>query len=434
MSRARAALALAVTLLGVTAVPAAAVGPPTPTPVVSAPTTPAPPALQPVGGPRLTGVAPVADVPPGVPLPPGPAGTSYLLADLGSGEVLAAKGPHVRALPASTLKTLTALTVIPLLPTSRRVLAEPGDVVDGSKVGIAPGSSYSVQQLLEGMLLSSGNDAATALARAAGGVPQTVARMQQHARDLGALDTVVKDPSGLDAPGQVTSAYDLALIARAALRLPTFRQVVTTKRVRFPGASRPGAVRTSYEIQNHNSLLFNYPGAIGVKNGYTVAARWTIVGAATRGSRTYVVTALTRTDRSWRPTAALLDWAFRYGQRVRPVGRLVDPGEATAIGPAPPSATSPALPTDPPTDPPSGPVGEGGAGAAGDGQAVAAGPAARSQGLLASSGVRTGVGVGGLSAAALLVLVMALSASARRRRLRAARAARSARRAPRSVP
>ncbi len=425
MSRTRTALALAVTLIWVTAAPAAATSTAapaaamtTPTPAVSGPSALPAPALEPVGGPGLAGVAPVADVPAGVPQPPQPAGTSYLLADLHTGAVLAAKGAHVRALPASTLKTLTALTVIPELSTSQQVVAEPSDVVEGSKVGIAPGSSYSVQQLLEGMLLSSGNDAATALARAAGGVPQTVARMQQRARELGALDTVVKDPSGLDAPGQVTSAYDLALIARAALELPTFRQVVTTKRVRFPGAALPGTIRTSYEIQNHNTLLFNYPGAIGAKNGYTVAARWTVIGAATRGSRSYVVTALTRTDRSWRPTAALLDWAFAYGDRVTPVGRLVDPGEATSASASPAPAVTP-----PASSPTSGRAG------GQRGQAVAAAAAAPSQqqGALSGGSLRTWVGVGGLSAAALLVLVMALSASARRRQLREARAARSAR-------
>ncbi len=321
----------------------------------------------PVGGPGLAGPGVLVDTGPGVPAPPPVAAASYLLADLDSGQVLVAKAPHAPHLPASTLKTLTALTVMPRLDPRTVVTAQPTDVVDGSLVGVVPGLTYTVHQLLQGMMLSSGNDAATALARVAGGeqgVAGTVAAMQQTADHLGARDTVVRDPSGLDAPGQVTSAYDLALIARAALQDPHFEALVTTRRARFPGkpvpppTTKPGPQkakgpgtgtatpgisappkRTSYEIQNHNTLLFNYDGAIGVKNGYTVAARWTIVGAAERDGHRYVVTALKRSDRSWRPTAALLDWAFRYGDSVRPIGRLVAPGEVerTAEQPAPTS-------------------------------------------------------------------------------------------------
>ncbi|MBC7640409.1 MAG: D-alanyl-D-alanine carboxypeptidase [Rhodoferax sp.] len=373
----------------------------------------------PVGGERLTGGAPVYDVPAGVPAPPQLAAASYLLADATTGAVLVAQNPHGRALPASTLKMLTALTVIPLLSPAEHYTAVPGDLVEGTKVGMSPGSSYSVQQLLQGMMLSSGNDAATGLARVAGGVggvEQTVAAMQQNAIGLGALDTVVKDPSGLDAPGQVTSAYDLALIARAALRLPAFDALVATRHVRFPGRAEVGKVRTSYEIQNHNSLLFNYPGAVGVKNGYTVAARWTIVGAATRGGRTYVVTALARADRSWRPTAAMLDWAFAHGTQARPIGHLVEPGEVTSAG-----ATSHGLTASSGgvVVEPSVPVTVGGA-LDRRSASILAGPVPGTQWA-------RWIGAGGLASAFLVVGLLALSAHARQRQLRAARAARSAR-------
>jgi D-alanyl-D-alanine carboxypeptidase (penicillin-binding protein 5/6) len=310
------------------------------------------------------------------------AAASYLLADLDTGDVLVAKAPHATHLPASTLKVLTALTVMPTLDPATEVTAQPDDVVDGSLVGLVPGLTYTVEQLLHGMLLSSGNDAATALARQAGGsegVAGTVTAMQRTARHLGAFDTVVRDPSGLDAPGQVTSAYDLALIAREALRDPHFEALVTTRRVRFPGkpvvarpssgassqgkaapSTSPDAAapprRASFEIQNHNTLLYNYDGAIGVKNGYTVAARWTIIGAAERDGHRYVVTALRRTDRSWRPTAALLDWAFAYGGQVQPVGRLVAPGEleprAGTGAPAGPAALAAAASSGVTTDEP----------------------------------------------------------------------------------
>jgi serine-type D-Ala-D-Ala carboxypeptidase (penicillin-binding protein 5/6) len=312
------------------------------------------PVPPPVGGAGLAGTGVLVDRTSGVPAPPAVAAASYVLADLDTGNVLVAKAPHAPHLPASTLKVLTALTVMPRLDPATVVTAQPEDVVDGSLVGVVPGLTYSVQQLLQGMMLSSGNDAATALARTAGGaqgIAGTVAAMQQVADHLGARDTTVRDPSGLDAPGQTTSAYDLALIAREALRDPHFEALVTTRRVRFPGKpvvakakagpASPGTStspattatpatppkRASFEIQNHNTLLYNYDGAIGVKNGYTVAARWTIVGAAERDGHRYVVTALKRGDRSWRPTAALLDWAFTYGGQVAPVGRLVAPGE-----------------------------------------------------------------------------------------------------------
>jgi D-alanyl-D-alanine carboxypeptidase (penicillin-binding protein 5/6) len=363
--------------------------------------------VPPVGGPGLAGSGVLVDRTSNVPAPPTLAASSYVLADLDTGAVLVAKAPHATHLPASTLKVLTALTVMPRLDPATVVTAEPGDVVDGSLVGMVPGLTYTVHQLLQGMMLSSGNDAATALARVAGGsqgVAGTVATMQQTARDLGARDTVVRDPSGLDAAGQVTSAYDLALIARAALQVPDFEALVTTRRAKFPGkpvkakantvAGSSGttsgpAARASFEIGNHNSLLFNYDGAIGVKNGYTVAARWTIVGAAERDGHRYVVTALRRTDRSWRPTAALLDWAFAYGSQVQPVGRLVSAGELDA-----PRSGDPG---------PASALAVGTTSGAGTGQ----------------SPPRRWVGAAGLAAATVLLSLMALRA--RRLRLVAAR-------------
>jgi D-alanyl-D-alanine carboxypeptidase (penicillin-binding protein 5/6) len=173
----------------------------------------------------------------------------------------------------------------------------------------------------------------------------------------------------------VSSAYDLALFGRAALQSKAFRTYSTTLRVPFPGrvvakptttagvATKPpatatattratppgprlrdatGAVRESYDLSNHNRLLWNYPGTIGVKNGWTDLARRTFIGAAQRGGRTYIVTEMhgLESGTSWRPTAALLDWAFAHGSRARPVGHLVVPGEPL------PTATPTPAPTD----------------------------------------------------------------------------------------
>lgn len=331
-------IAVAVTLLG-----APAEGASTPKP--KAPSTPTLPVLHQrldpsasVGGPKLASMGVVVDRPAWVPAPPTMRDLSWLIADAGTGEVVAAKAPHARLLPASTLKTLTSLVVMPKVSAAGQYTVKPEDVaVDGTRVGLVPGYSYSGKQLFEGMLMSSGNDTAYALARIAGGKEATVAAMNSEAALLGAHDTVARDPSGLDAPGQTSSAYDLALFGRAALQLPAFRTYVTTKQAPFPGRKDKKGKRGSYLIQSHNKLLYNYPGTIGVKNGYTLAAHRTFIAAAKRGTRTYIVSEMYGLDNSWRPTAALLDWAFSYGAKVTPVGRLVAPGEVTT-SPAPTTA------------------------------------------------------------------------------------------------
>src|SRR3954453_15948209 len=134
---------------------------------------------DPVGGPLLTGRGVIAQPLPGAPaLPTRMTSAAWLVADLDTGDVLAARGPHMRYLPASTLKTLTAGTLIPRLDPNELVRASQRDAaVDGSKVGIVPGMRYSVRKLFTAMLVVSGNDAADALAEAAGGVNKTVGLM-----------------------------------------------------------------------------------------------------------------------------------------------------------------------------------------------------------------------------------------------------------------
>jgi D-alanyl-D-alanine carboxypeptidase (penicillin-binding protein 5/6) len=206
---------------------------------------------------------------------------------------------------------------------------------------MVPGQTYTGRQLFQALLMSSGNDAAYALAEAAGGRERVLGEMNANAAHLGAHDTVAKDPSGLDAPGQTSSAYDLALIARAALQLPDFRTYVTTKQADFPALVDPRTKkRKTFKINNHNALLYNYPGTIGVKNGYTEAAHRTFISAVTRGGRTYLLTEMYGLDGSWRPQAAMYDWAFRYAAKARPVGRLVEPGEVTSPPTAPPTAVA----------------------------------------------------------------------------------------------
>jgi D-alanyl-D-alanine carboxypeptidase (penicillin-binding protein 5/6) len=199
-----------------------------------------------------------------------------------------------------------------------------------------PDASYTVHQMFQALFLVSGNDAASALANSAGGIPQTVAAMTATAKSLGALDTTVRNPSGLDAPGQYTSAYDLAVFARAAMARQDFRDYVTTVKAQFPGKMpKPGKVRKTFEIYTQDRLLLNYRGAIGVKTGWTTKARGTFVGAATRGGHTLVATVMHSDLDSWRDSAALLSWGFHNVALAHPVGTLdatSQPGAKGATG------------------------------------------------------------------------------------------------------
>ena len=274
-----------------------------------------------IGGPMLGGRGLV--LPGSAPaLPRGLVAPSWLVADLDTGKVLGARGPHLRYAPASTLKMLTAETLIPKLNPGRLVRPTADDLaVDGSRVGLIATLRYPVRQLFTAMLVVSGNDAANTLASAAGGVAPTVLGMNLEASRLRALDTRAVNPNGLDAAGQVSSAYDLALIARAAMAQPDFRRYVATKHSSVSGPHGP------ISISSHDKLLYNYPGAIGIKNGYTVKAQATFVGAARRGGHTLVVVLLKTRPRYWPEAAALLDWGFAAEKaQTQPVGELVDPG------------------------------------------------------------------------------------------------------------
>jgi serine-type D-Ala-D-Ala carboxypeptidase (penicillin-binding protein 5/6) len=373
----------------------------------------------PVGGPQLSRPGVIVNLAPGVPAPPAVPARAWVLADMTTGTIVAARAPHARLLPASTLKTLTALTLIPTVPADRRIVATDADVrADGTRVGMLTGSSYTAGQLFQGLLMASGNDAAYALARVgggAGGVRQTLRAMNARAAQLGAFDTVARDPAGLDRPGQSSSPYDLALIGRAAMQLPDFRRYVTTKSTSFPGGKGPdGKARRAFLINNHNRLLYNYPGTIGIKNGYTLAAKQTFIGAASRGGHTYLVTEMAGTNGSWRPTAALLDWAFAHGAHVAPVGRLVQPGSVPRPAGSAAGGAAPSDPRDPSAD--AGRAPDPGAGGDTSAPPAGAGPrVAAASTTTTPPAPRPWVGGAGLGAAALLVALLASRPLLRRR-------------------
>lgn len=281
-----------------------------------------------VGGPDLatTGIA-VRPLAGATALPPVVA-ESWVLADLTTGAVLAAKAPHRKARPASTLKTLTAVTLLPKLDkTTVHTATDPEARADGGHVGLVPGATYTVWDLWHGLLLPSGNDAAAALANANGGMAATAADMAQMATKLQANDTTVRNASGLDADGQLTSAYDLALIARAAMANEDFRTLTRTVRYDFPGKPvAAGAQRSTYKIYTQNRLLLHrFTGAVGGKTGFTTLAKRTYWGAASRDGHTLAVTLLQIGQPTETAAKALLTWGFANLGKVTPVGELVAP-------------------------------------------------------------------------------------------------------------
>ncbi|WP_240776976.1 D-alanyl-D-alanine carboxypeptidase family protein [Nonomuraea basaltis] len=299
----------------------------------------------PVGGEALGSRGMVA--PEGVKKPPKTKATSYVIADADTGQVLAAKDAHGRYLPASTIKTLTALTLIPKLDKNRKIRPSHNACnQEGTAVGLTPKGTYKVEDLFKGLMMSSGNDAAMALAETNGGVAKTMLDMNAEAKRLQAYDTVAKTPSGLDKPGQSSSAYDLALIARAGLANPEFRRYTSTKTANFPAPKGK-----HYQISNHNKLLWRYQGTIGVKNGWTSKAQGSFVGAATRGGHTVLVSIMRHEGYFWEEVAKLLDWGFSVKGKVTPVGELVNPLPAGLPAPQQ-QASAPATQVTPAAQPP----------------------------------------------------------------------------------
>ena len=203
-------------------------------------------------------------------VPPLPAvkASAWVVADAGTGRVLAARDPHGRYLPASTLKVLTAVALIPVLnPDATTVASKQATSVSPNIVGLLPGHAYKISDLFTALLTISANDAAVALTQAAGSFGQGMALINAEARHLRADDTVAVQPNGLDAPGQHTSAYDLALIARQALQMPAFLRYDQVRSATFPVSAAK-----SVTLYNQNSLLSTYRGAVGGKIGWSSAA------------------------------------------------------------------------------------------------------------------------------------------------------------------
>jgi D-alanyl-D-alanine carboxypeptidase (penicillin-binding protein 5/6) len=295
---------------------------------------PSPAAIGPViGGAQLSGRGVLANYPSGaIPRLPKIKASAWVIADAGTGQVLAAKDPHGWYRPASTLKVLTAISLIPALnPNATVVASKQATTVSPNIVGLMRGHSYKVSDLFTALLTISANDAAMALAQATGSLSQGMAVINAEARHLQADDTVAVTPNGLDAPGQHTSAYDLALFARQGLQMPAFLKYDRTTSGQFRISKKK-----SVGLWNQNTLLATYPGALGGKIGWTSAAGATYVGMARRHGVTLIVSllhcpALTEITAG----KSLLNWGFAVDGKVRPVGTLVGPKQPPAPTPAP---------------------------------------------------------------------------------------------------
>ncbi len=290
------------------------------------PPVPLPVPATPVGGSALGGCG-VITAPNSPPVPGDVSAEAWLVADLDSGAVIAARDPHGRHRPASVIKVLIAMVSINELNLNKMVAGTAEDAaVEGTKVGVGPGGSFTVNQLLHGLLMNSGNDAANALATQLGGMPAALHKINNLASRLGGLDTRAATPSGLDGPGMSTSAYDIGLFYRYAWANPTFSAIVATRTFDFPGnGDSPG-----YQLDNDNQLLYNYPGALGGKTGYTDDAGQTFVGAADRDGRRLVAVLLHGTRQPippWAQAAQLLDYGFATAPGTR-IGTLIEPDPA----------------------------------------------------------------------------------------------------------
>lgn len=257
-----------------------------------------------------------------MPVPDGPA-QAWVVADLDTGQILAGRNEYAAHAPASTIKVLLAQVVLDELPLDATIVADEADTrVECNCAGVAPGQVYTTRQLLEGLLLVSGNDAANTLARMLGGQDAAVLKMNSKAAMLGAYGTNVGSPSGLDGPGidMWSTAHDLAVMFRAAMANPVFARITTQPSAVFPTKTGDRV------LVNQDELLQRYPGAIGGKTGFTNIARKTFVGAAQRDGRRLVVAMMYGMvveggPTYWDQAGALLDWGFAL-DRSASIGSL----------------------------------------------------------------------------------------------------------------
>ena len=231
-----------------------------------------------------------------------PAGSAILM-DANTGSVLYAQNADMQRGMASTTKIMTALVVLETLPPDAVVEITPEMTgAEGSSLYLQAGEHLTVEQLLYGLMLESGNDAAEALAIACdGSIEKFAERMNARARSLGLTHTRFANPHGLSASGHYTTARELANITAEAMKNELFRTIVSTHRMQIPYQDQPGA----RYLTNHNPILTRYEGMIGVKTGWTTADGKCFVTAAERDGLTLIAVTLGDTNISSTHTALL---------------------------------------------------------------------------------------------------------------------------------
>lgn len=226
-----------------------------------------------------------------------------------SGRILYQKAAHERLAPASTTKILTAILVLEYGKLDEVVTVAAEDMIRGSTMGLRAGEKQTLRHLLYGLMLPSGNDAALTVARHIGSKQGTssakeavqafVSMMNTRAMQMGLKDTHFVNPHGLGGRGHYSSAYDLAILTSYAMRFDTFNQIVRQAEYHVPG----------HKLVNINKMLQKYPGADGVKTGYTRSAGLCLVTSATRGSKRLISVVLNAPN-WYDDSATLLDYGF----------------------------------------------------------------------------------------------------------------------------
>lgn len=246
-----------------------------------------------------------------------------VLLDADSGEVLYSKNENTKYFPASTTKVLTALVVLENTNLDDKVtIGNKPPLADGTSIGLKEGEIYTVNELLLGLLLESGNDCAEALAEHVAGSNENFAKlMNERAKKLGANDSNFKNPSGLPDEEHVTTPKDLALIMREAIQNKDFVKICSTTTYNFSASNIDGQVRT---VTNHNYILlpnsrYYYPYSVASKKGYTIAAKFTNVISAQKDGHTLVASFLRgeNIDRVYSDVHSLFDYGFENFKRVK---------------------------------------------------------------------------------------------------------------------
>jgi D-alanyl-D-alanine carboxypeptidase (penicillin-binding protein 5/6) len=244
--------------------------------------------------------------------PPQVTARAAVVLDQATGRILFSKNAYEQLPMASTTKIMTAVLAIESGRLSETVtVSEQAALVEGSSVELEAGEEKTLEELLYGLILRSGNDAAVAIAEfLAGSVEEFAERMTERAHQLGAVHTKFMNPHGLDHEEHYTTAYDLALIAAHAMTLPKFREVAGTAEKKISWSGRP------YDriLRNQNKLLTMYEGAEGIKTGWTTPAGRCFVGAAAK-DEWRLITVVLNAPEMWEDTISLLDFGYAHYQR-----------------------------------------------------------------------------------------------------------------------